>query len=97
MVVASQAIVKPVEEDKEEVDKDSDVGEGSSTEEITHKQVPSRWETMPAAPRFWAAGPNDQVAKKGLAASSRAQGKVPAIQAELLPLPRQRKSFFHQL
>ena len=43
---------------------------------------------MSVAPGFWAAGPSDQVARRGLAASSRAWGKVSAIQVELLPLAK---------
>ena len=42
--------------------------------------------TMPVVPRFWVVGPSDQVARRGPAASLRAQGKMLAMQVELPPL-----------
>ena len=41
---------------------------------------------MPAAPEFWAMGPSVCVARWGLPASSRARGKVPAMQTVPMPL-----------
>ena len=41
---------------------------------------------MPVVPRFWVVGPSDQVARRGPAASLRAQGKMLAMQVELPPL-----------
>ena len=66
-------------EDKKKVDKEVDMGEGSSTRDLVHQQVLMLWVTMPAAPRFWAAGPSEQVAKRGPATSSTASGKVPTV------------------
>ena len=91
MAVASQAIVEPIEEDKEE-DEEVYVGEGSSTAYLVPKQVPALLATIPAVPGFWVVGPSDQVGRRGSLASSRAQYKAPAIQVELLPQTRQTKS-----
>ena len=52
---------------------------------------------MPAVPRFWAVGPSNQVARRGLAASWRAQGKAPTIQAELAPPAEIEKELVCQL
>ena len=93
VVMASQIAAGPIEEDEEEVDEEVDMGEGSSTADLVPKQVPASWAAMPVVPGFWAAGPIYQVARKSLTADLRAQGKVPAIQAELLPQPRQTKSW----
>ena len=48
-------------------------------------------------PGFWVAGPNDQVARRGLAASLRALGRAPSIQVELTPLVETDKEMVHQL
>ena len=52
---------------------------------------------MPVAPGFWIVGPSDQVARRGPAASSRAQGKVPAIQEELPSPAKMDEKLAHQL
>ena len=62
-----------------------DVCKSSSTAELALKQALAPQATMPMAPLFWAVGPSDQVARRGLATSSRAQGKMPIIQAEWMP------------
>ena len=79
---------EPVEKDEEEEGKEPDVGEGSSIADLVPKQVQALWEIMPVVPRFWAQGLSDQVARRRLAAISRAWGKAPNIQAELLPLAK---------
>ena len=84
MAAASQAMMEPMEEDEEEVDKELGMGEGSSTADLVPKQVLAPGATMPAVPRFCIADLSDQMASRGLAASSRAQGKVPTIQADLM-------------
>ena len=84
-VETSQAMVEPIEEDKEEVDGEEDMGEGTSTADLAPKQAPALWETMHEVPKFWAEGPSIQVARIGPAASSKARGRVLAIQVELLP------------
>ena len=64
--VGSIAIVEPIEEDKKEEEDDvADMEEGSSTENLSPKQVPEPWATMPAVPEFWAVNPSDQVARRG--------------------------------
>ena len=78
-------MVKLMEEDEEQADEGAGVGEGSPTGGLVPKQVLVPWAAMPVAPRFWAADPSDQAARRGLTTSSRAQAKAPAIQAELLP------------
>ena len=40
-VVAIQAMVGPIEEDEEEVDKEVDIGEAFSTVELVPKQAPA--------------------------------------------------------
>ena len=84
IAVASKAVTELIEEDEEEENKEVDMGEGFSTEDSVSKQVPVPGVTTPAAPRSWVVDPSDQVARRGLTASSRAPGKVPAVQAELL-------------
>ena len=72
MAVASKALAEPIEEDKEEENKEIDLGEGSSTEYLATKQPLAPWETMPAGPEFWAAGQSDQVARRRPATHLRA-------------------------
>ena len=61
------------------------------------EQVQAPWATLPAVPKFWAAGPSDQVARGRLATSSRAWGKAPAVQAESLPLAKTNKGLVYLL
>ena len=91
MVAASAAMVELMEEDKEEEDKEADIREGSSTVGLAPKQAPEPWAAMLVAPVFCAAGPSNQVASIGLAASLKAWGKAPAIQVELLLLVKTAK------
>ena len=67
----------------EEADEEMDVGKGSPTADLVPKEVLAPWATMLPAPRFWAAGPSDQVPRRGLVASLRARVKAPTIQAKL--------------
>ena len=86
MVVESEVEVKLMEMNEEvEEGEELEMGVGLSTKDLAPKQVLVLWATMPAVPRFWAVGPSEQVARRGLAASLRAQGKVPAIQLEFKP------------
>ena len=78
-VVANAATAEPMEEDEEKEDKEVDMWEGSSTEDLAPEKALAPWATMPVVPRFWVVGLGDQAARRGLAASSRARGKVPAI------------------
>ena len=96
--VVSKAVVQPMEEDKEEEeDKEVDVEEGSSTEDLVPLQAPAMWATMPVAPTFWVVGLSDEVARRELATSLRAWGKVLAIQAESTPPAKTDKELVHQL
>ena len=52
---------------------------------------------MPVVPGFWVVGLSDQVARRGSAASSRAQAKVPTIQAESPPPVEMNKELVYQL
>ena len=61
------------------------VGEGCSTEDLAPKQAPALQETVPTVPEFWAMGPSVHVAGWEPPASSRAKGKVPAMQVVLMP------------
>ena len=61
------------------------MGEGSSTEDLVPKQALVPRATMPVVPRFWAVALSDQVARRGLAASSRAHSKAPTVQVESAP------------
>ena len=77
-----------MEEDEEEVDGEVDVGEDSSTGELVPKQALVPQATILVAPESWAAKQSDQVGRRGLATSSRAWDKMPAVQVELLPLAK---------
>ena len=77
--VASQAMVEPMWEDKEEVDEEADVGEGSSTGNLEPTQALVLLATMLAAPGFWAVGPSDQVGRRGAATSLKAWVKAPTV------------------
>ena len=55
--------------------------EGCSTEDLVPKQAPAPLAVIPVAARFWAMGPSDEVAGRGLATSLRAKGKATAMQA----------------
>ena len=68
-----------MQEDEVEEDKKMNMGEGCSTADLAPKQEQALWETMLAVPQFWVMVPSNQVARKGLAASSRAWGKVLAV------------------
>ena len=74
-----------------------DMGEGSSTEDLVPKQALAPWAAMPAVPRLWAVGPSDQAARRGPASSSRAQGKEPTIQVELMAPAKTNKELAHWL
>ena len=69
-----------MKEDKEEADKDIDMGEAPSTRDLAPEQALVLPKTLLAMAGIWVGGRGDQVAR--LAVSSRAQGKVPTIQAE---------------
>ena len=71
-----------VEKDVEEVDKEVDVGEAAPTGDLAPEQAPAPPVTLLVAAGIWAGGPSDQVAGRRPAASLRAQGKVPAVQAK---------------
>ena len=79
MVVASNTTAEPMEEDEAVENKELDTEEGSSTEGLVLQQAPAPQATIPAVPAYWALGPKGEVDRRGLAASSRARGKVPAI------------------
>ena len=85
----------PVEEpmEEEEVGEKADMGEVPPTRDSVPERAPVPQVTLPAAARFWAGVPSNQVAGKGLATSSRAWGKVPTVQAEQPPWLRQMKSW----
>ena len=57
-------VVEPMEEDEDEADEKEDIGEGSSIGNLVPEQALALQATMPAAPKFWAAGPSDQVAQE---------------------------------
>ena len=65
MAAVRKAIAEPMKQGKEEADEEVDMGKGSSTEDLVPKQVLVPWETMPAAPGFWAAGPNGEELGEG--------------------------------
>ena len=65
--------------EEEEAGKEADMGEAPPTGDSAHKQAPALWETLLVVARFWVGGPSNQVARRGLAVSSRARGKAPAI------------------
>ena len=69
-----------MEEDVEEPDKDMDMGGVPLNGELASKQAPALPATKLVTAGIWAGGRGDQVARLGI--SSRAQGKVPTIQAE---------------
>ena len=70
MAVVSKAKAEPMEEDgEEEEDKEADMGEGSSTEDLVPKHALVPCITMPVATRFWEVGPNDQVSRRGTVTS----------------------------
>ena len=69
-----------MEEDVKEADAEIDVGEAPLTGYLAPEQVLAPPATMLAMAGIWAGGQDDQVARPGI--SSRAQGKVPAGQAE---------------
>ena len=62
--------------------------EGSFTENLAPKQGLALQATMPVIPEVWAAGTSDEVTGRGLAASSRALGKAPIMQAGPVPLAK---------
>ena len=68
-------------EEEEEVDKEVDMGEVPPNGDSVPEQALVPWASLPVAARFWAGAPSDQVARRGSATSSRAWGKVSAIQA----------------
>ena len=74
-----------------------DMGKGSFTADLAPKEAPAPWVTIPTVAEFWGVGPSYQVAKKGPATSSRAQGAVPVIQAESAPLAKTDEQLAHQL
>ena len=71
-----------MKEDVEEVDEEMDVGEAPPTRDLAPEQALAPPATVLAASGIWAGGPSGQVAGQGPAISSRAQDKVPAVQAE---------------
>ena len=75
-------VEEPLEEDVEEAGKDADMGEAPPPEESEPEQAPVPPATYLAVAGIWAGSPGNRVAGRGPAASSRAQGKVPTIEAE---------------
>ena len=62
------------------------MGKGSSSsEDLVLQQVPEPQATVPVAPEFWSTVLGVYIAKWGPPTSSRAQGKVSAIQAAPTP------------
>ena len=70
----------PMDEDIEEADVEMDLGEVPPTGVSAPEQAPPPLTTMLAMAAIWMGSPGSQVAEPGI--SSRAQGKVPAAQAE---------------
>ena len=70
---------QPEEEEGEGIKKDRSEG-SSSTSELVLQQVFALQLAMPTGPRFWLLGQSIWVARWGLPTSSKAQGKVPAMQ-----------------
>ena len=56
---------------EEKEDEEENVGEGSSTEDLVPKWVLVLWAIIPVELGFWAAGPSDYVAWRGLATRGR--------------------------
>ena len=71
-----------MEEDVEEVDEEMDMGEAPPNRDSAPEQVPAPPATLLVVSGIWAGGSGDQLIRQGPAASSRAQGKAPAIRAE---------------
>ena len=69
-----------MDEDVEEVDADMNVGEAPPTGVSAAEEAPALPAMMLAMAGIWAGGSSGQAAEPGV--SSRAQGKVPAGQAE---------------
>ena len=71
-----------MEEDVEVADKEMDMGEAPPIEHLVPEQAQALPATVLEASRIWVGGPSGQVAGQGPAASERAQGKAPTVQAE---------------
>ena len=69
----------------------------SSIEVLVPNQALAPWAATPMTPGFWAVSPSDQVARRGLATSLRAHGKLLAVQVELQPPVKTDKELAHQL
>ena len=83
-----KAVAELIKEDEQEEEDKEDPWEGSSTEDLVPQQALALWATISVVPGFWAVGPSDEVAKRGPATNSTAQGKTPAIQAESILLAK---------
>ena len=59
--------------------------------------MPALWETLPAAPGFWAMGSCNKVIGRGLAASLRAQGKAPTMKVVSIPPAKIEEELVRQL
>ena len=77
-----QYVVEPMqeEEDKGKIIEGGTGKGSSSTKDLMTKQAPAPQGMVPAAAKFWATGPSIRLARWGPPISSRAWGKVPAIQ-----------------
>ena len=90
-VEASSPIAEPMREKEEEEEEGEGMEEekrkgSSSTGDLAPQQAPALKQAMPTGLGFWLSGQSVQVARQGPTTSSKAQGKVPAIQVAPLPL-----------